>query len=36
MGNSGLRKILFEGDLVESPYRSLHDIKVINLEKEEV
>ncbi|KAL4432943.1 hypothetical protein ABPG74_014457 [Tetrahymena malaccensis] len=36
MGNSGLRKLLFAGDIVESPYRSLSDIKVINLDKEEV
>lgn len=36
MGNNGLRRIFFGGDLVESPYRTLHDIKVVNLDKEEI
>lgn len=36
MGNSGFRKLLWGGDIVESPYRSLSDISVLSLEKGEM
>lgn len=36
MGNSGFRKMFWEGDLVESPFRSVHDISVISLDKTEI
>ena len=36
MGNSGVRKIFFQGDIVETRYSNVYDIKnVINLEREE-
>jgi len=36
MGNSGLRKLFFPGDIVESQYKSIHEIKVLGLNKEEI
>ena len=36
MGNSGLRKIFYPGDIVENKYNSLYDITVIDLDKKEV
>lgn len=36
MGNSGIRKIFFKGPEVESPYSSLYDMSVINIQKHEV
>jgi len=36
MGNSGLRKIFYPGDIVENKYNSLYDITVVDLDKKEV
>ena len=36
MGNSGLRKIFYPGDVVENKYRTIHEITVIDLDKNEV
>lgn len=36
MGNTGFRKLLFPGDLVETPYSSLYDIKMMNLNRGEI
>jgi Glutathione peroxidase len=36
MGNSGLRKIFFPGDIVENKYNTIHELNVIDLDKKEV
>lgn len=36
MGNTGFRKLLFPGDLVETPYSSLYEIKMMNLNRIEI
>jgi len=36
MGNSGLRKIFFPGDIVENKYSTIHELNVIDLDKNEV
>lgn len=36
MGNSGLAKIFTTGNIVENKYRSLYDINVVDINKEEV
>ena len=33
MGNSGVRKILYPGEVVETKYTSLYDMEVIDLDK---
>ena len=36
MGNSGLRKIFFPGDIVETKYKSVYEVKnVIDLDRKE-
>lgn len=35
MGNSGLRKIFFQGDYVETAFSSLYEIDVVDINKEE-
>ena len=35
MGNSGIRKIFFGGDSVETPFRSIHEIPLVTLDKNE-
>jgi hypothetical protein len=36
MGNTGLRKLVFPYDYVENKYKSIFDINVIDLDKNEV
>jgi len=36
MGNSGLRKIFYPGDIVENKYSSLYDLNVVDLDKREI
>jgi hypothetical protein len=36
MGNSHYRKLFFPGDLVETKYKSLHEINVTDLDRNEV
>lgn len=36
MGNSGARKLLFQGENVETHYKSLYSIPVVTIDKEEV
>lgn len=35
MGNSGIRKLWFLDSPVETPYKSIHEINVININKSE-
>ena len=35
MGNSGIRKLWFLDSPVETPYQSIHEINVININKSE-
>jgi hypothetical protein len=34
MGNSGMRKMLFPGDLVETPYNSIYDIDFMDMNRQ--
>lgn len=35
MGNSGIRKLFFHGDYVETKYDNLFQLKALDLEKKE-
>ena len=36
MGNSGIRKLFFQNNMVETKYKSLYEMKVESIDKEEI